>query len=432
MSLRFVSAIALGGMLVALCSTSRAQQRAGIVVHAWRHAPVDRQSLANAMVPAAALTRTELIEPFEVAVARLDAGALPAERLAGFRRARALMDEGWRAYLSVAVPFAASRLAAARTRAEQLLDVPGGLELYAEITLRLAIVSHHLKRADRAAVLFRLAATLNPTRAVTVAEFVPDAVAARTAALAAKPATVSVRVRARLPRAPRHQSVAIELDGRPLGSEQVTLPIGQHAVVVRAPGYRNRGQVFEVSAATKRVELELDREEEVEAVRRGPASLAIGTREARARLAVAGLLRYAELDRLVIVASVWRRGAPALLGQMCQGLPVRCGHVVELGYARAEDVGSATRELWRLLEASQRTARFPPTLLVDARLVDETAGPKKNGTTIPAPRRWWENPWLWVGAGAAVTAVGAAVLLGRDTQLMPVFDIRPCDFGGCR
>jgi len=342
------------------------------------------------------------------------------------------MNEGWRAYLGVEVQFAEARLAAARASAEKLLDLAGGVELYGQISLRLAVVRHHLKRPDEAAVLFRLAATLNPTRVPTVAEFAPDVVAAYTAAVGSKPPTLSVRVDVNLPGGRVGQRVVIEVDGKPVpvGKTTVSMSVGQHIVVARAERYRSRGQVFVVAAQTDRVSLGLSYDPAAAATFAGEKSVAIGTGEKDARVAVSGVVRYAELDTMLFVASVWRRGSPALLGQACAGLPVRCGRVVELRYPKTEGIGAAVRELWRVTMASLSAPRFALTLLADLRLVEEHKG-SSNGTTKPPTKRWWQSSWLWIGASVAATAVGTAWLLSRDTPISPVFDVRPCEFGGC-
>lgn len=411
-----------------------AQQRAGIVVYSRTGAPVAAPRVATELGKAVAAGATVVAKPFAVARARLRSGAVPRGRLVAFRRARELMNEGWRAYLGVEVQFAAARLAAARATASKLLDLPGGLELFAEISLRLGVVRQHLKQADQAAALFRLAATLRPSRAVTVAEFAPDMVAAYRKAIAAKPPQVSVRVQVSASGRRPVRGLRIEVDGKAVatGATSARVTAGQHVVVARARGFRSRGEVFAVEASTDRLRLVLDFEPATAAVLAGRAGLRVGTAEAKAATAVEGVVRYAELDTLVLVASVWRRGSPALLGQACAGIPVRCTRVVELRFPSQAGVAAAARELWRLLSAALSRARFPPTLLVDARMTDRDSGKKHNGHHHNNKRAWWRNRWLWVGAGAVATAVGAAVLLSRDTQVSPVFEVHPCDFGGCQ
>jgi len=411
-----------------------AQQRAGIVVYSPAGAPIAAPTVAAELSKAVATGASVVAKPFVVARARLRAGAVPRGRLVAFRRAHELMTEGWRAYLGVEVQFAAARLAAARATASKLLDLPGGLEMFAEVSLRLGVVRQHLKQADQAAALFRLAATLRPSRAVTIAEFAPDMVAAYRKAIAAKPPQVSVRVRVRTAGRRRVRAVRLEVDGKavPATATSVRVTAGQHVVVARANGFRDRGEVFAVAASTDRVELVLDSDPATTAVLAGRASLKVGTGEAAAATAVEGVVRYAELDTLVLVASVWRRGSPALLGQACAGGPARCTRVVELRFPSRAGVAAAARELWRLLSAALSQARFPPTLLVDARMTDPDRGKKPDGHHHNGKRAWWRSRWLWVGAGAVATAVGAAVLLSRDTQVSPVFEVHPCDFGGCQ
>lgn len=364
---------------------------------------------------------------FAAARARLDAGAIPIAWLRDFRRARELADEGWRAYYAVNRSFAVSRLSAARSSAERVLAIGGGTRLFAEISLRLGVVVRDLGRGEQARDLFRLAHVLDPAREVTLAEFAPDVVEAFAAARDPRAGQIQVAL------AIRSGGGEVSIDGGPYRRAplSVALAPGQHVVAARGVGFRARGQVFEVDAGATPVQVVVDLEPEplAAAVARGPASLAVGTAERDAALAVEGVLRYGELDELVLVASVWRRGKPALLGQVCAGVPVRCGAVAEVGYGEVGQLAAAARELAGTLGERGAARRFPPTLLVDRRLVSGERAPGTGGGTVRS--RWWRSPYLWVGLGVVALGTSAALIFRRDQNLEPVIVGDPCDFVTC-
>ncbi|MEJ7600315.1 MAG: hypothetical protein WKG01_20565 [Kofleriaceae bacterium] len=138
----------------------------------------DRGTVATAMVAAMQGRAGRIIgDAVGEARAAVAAGAVPVETLARFRRVRSLIDEGWSAYLRVAVEVAALRLASARTEAEPLVALPGGAELYADAALRLGAVLGHLGRTAESRAVLALALALDPERPITLAEFSPDVVA---------------------------------------------------------------------------------------------------------------------------------------------------------------------------------------------------------------------------------------------------------------
>ncbi len=364
--------------------------------------------------------------PFERAVRRLEQGAVLAVRLDGFRRARQLAHEGWRAYLAVEAAFAASRLAEARRVAARIVDLPGGLELYADLTLRLGVVLLHLQRSAEAAVLFRLARRLTPERLVTPSHYSPSVVTAYNEAARA-PQVTRVLVRASVPGA------MIQVDGKDAGPSpaRLRIEVGQHVVVARAKGFASATVALAVGPGPPTIRIQLEREAFASAVRAGATSLAVGTGERDAHRSVEGLLTYGELDGVLLVAAVWRRGAPALLGQLCRSVPVRCSAVVELGYPRTAALSKASRALWDSLSRVAGRVRFPPTLPSDARLTrgESRPGAPVSGGTVR--RRWWKSQWLWAGVGAASVAVGATMLLRGDREMQPLIRVNPCEFGGC-
>lgn len=417
-------------MALAVVGAPAAAGADGVAVLGYRSIEAPGSAVAPRDALAAVIAasgRAAVTDPFARARARLDAGAVPRDRLREFRRAEEVLDEGWRAYLAVNRAFAASRLAEARRIGEAVADLPGGPALLGEISLRLGVVMIDLGQADRAGELFRLAAVLDPERVVTMAELPPDVVAARAAALAETPprATVTITVPG---------GGQVEIDGVAAGASPVAVELaeGQHLVVGRAAGRKDRGAVIEVRAGgASSVALELDPDPLTRAVRQGLEALAVGRAESEAAVASEALAVYAEVDAVVLVASVWRHGAPALLGQLCDGAPVRCGPVTELGYADPDQLATAARELWAALRRRGTARGFPPTLLVDQRLVKGEATP--GTSTPPGPgTRWWERPYVWIGAATVVVGVGAAVLLSGDDDLSVMVNGTPCEFVTCQ
>ena len=410
---------------------ARAEPVAVAVVVAGRasmDAPVSPALAEDAVARAAGVSGAQVVQaPFARARARLARGAVAAARLQGFGHARALAHAGWRAYLAVEPAAAAQTLARARDAARAVLDLQGGRALHADISLRLGVVLHQLGRADEAAAALREAAALDPGRVVSIAAFAPDAVSAYEAARDAPAAAVTVRIQA------RPAGAAIELDGRPVGTApiEVTVPAGPHAIVARAPGYRDRGQVVAIAPGQGPVDIRLDADALAAAVLRGPEALAVGRAPDQAGIAVAGLARYAEVDAVVLVASVWRRGAPALLGQRCvmaTDAAVRCTRVAEIGYDSPDAVGAAAARLWAVLAAAPSTGA--PGLLMDARLLQAEPRPRPRVAREDGCA-WCRSPWVWVGVGAAAAVGGAVWALARDQDTTPVVSVDPCMFGAC-
>lgn len=382
---------------------------------------------------ARALGGAAVADPFAAARDSLAAGASPASRLEAFRRAGRLIEEGWRSYLAVDKNFARDRLGEARRVAEEVVDLEGGRELLAEVSLRLGVVLLDLGDAGEAAGLFRLARALDPAREVGVAEFHPDVVRAIQVALAARVPRqrIGIQVEGEGDRPAAIADAVVEVDGGPVGQApvDVELAIGQHLVVVRRPGFAPRGQLIAVRAGDATpVTVVLERDPGAAAVLVGDEALAVGRSDADARVAVDGLLVWGELDAVLLTASVWRRGQPALLGQLCRGVPVRCTGVEEVGYPPGALDAAARQLVGRLRAAGLRS--FTPYLLIDRRLV---AGEPAPGTAVGGgeQRRWWRNPYLLVGVGAAAVAAGALVLFGRDSEITPIVGVDRCDFVAC-
>lgn len=415
-------------VLLALAGAARAQD-VGVVVHAPAGAPVPGAVIQGALARALrAEGAAPVLRPFARARERLEAGAVARSRLNAFARARDLMGQGWRAYLEARPTLAASRLADARTRATDVLDLEGGLELYADLSLRLGAVMLALGRDDDADRDFRLAAALDPDRAVTDATFKPAVVARYQKARAAPAAPLSERIEV------DPAGAAIEIDGRAAGTAPLSIDLarGLHVVVARAPGRAPRAQAVAIDeGAAGVVSLSLPVDPLARSVRTGPVSLGIGRSEHEAGQAARGLFLYGELDRLLVVAAVWRRGHPALIGQLCIDAPPGCGRPIEIAFAGPRALDRAAGELLRAL--ARAPLRYSLSLLVDARVVDREPPPAPGGAGKGGEKtRWWRSPWLWVGVSGAAVAVSAAVLLSRgDDEVQPVVSVDPCEWGGC-
>jgi len=313
-------------------------------------------------------------------------------------------------------------LSEARRVAGGALPLDGGSELVAEASLLLGAVKLGMGRQAEAEADFRLAAALAPDRPVTDAEFKPDVVEAFVGSVRLTPSRVTRRLRT------TPNGADIYLDGTLVGRSpvDVELAFGIHAMVARRRGYKAQATIFRVdSNSPAELSLVLDSDPLARALQAD--SMAVGTGEKDAAAAVEALLVYGEVDVVFQTATVWRRGAPAILGQWCvaSSRGVSCGAVVEIGYARPSELAKAALELYAATRRSKRT--FPPTLQIDARVVD---GEKRPGQVSHGGKRpWWKSPWLWAGVGGAALTVTAILLLSGDDIIKPVVDVRPCDFG---
>lgn len=350
-----------------------------------------------------------------------------ADRLDGFARVTLLAAEGWRGYLEARFAAAAARLGDARGEAAALLDLAGGLEVYAELCLRLGAVELALGREREAELDFRLAGLLDPERAVTDAEFKPAVVDRfRAAQGRARPSR-----RRRIDAGPA--GGAIEVDGRALGPAPVEIDLeeGLHVLVARAPGRAARGQVLVVEASgAADIRIELAEDPLAAAVAGAGPRMRIGEKADGAADAAQTLSAVGELDGVLVAASVWRRGEPALLGQLCRGAPVGCGPVIEVGYGRRDRLEQAADALWR---QTREGGGHALTLLADARLVHREPAPDRRLPVGRERARWWQSRWLWVGVGgAALSAVAAGLMLsGGDGELEWTLSSDGCQFGRC-
>lgn len=398
-------------VLLSVCALALVAPRAARADGAGVIAPAGRDRAAVAAAMAAAMAGPGRVVEDAVAEARAAhaAGAVPPEALARFRRVREQIDEGWRAYLRVAVESAQVQLAAARADAEPLLALPGGAELYADAALRLGIVLGHLGRRADAQALLRLALALDPDRPIALAEFSPDVVDAVAAARQASAPAQRLRVET-VP-----AGALIRVDGADAGRSPVELDLaaGPHVIVARAP--LHRAAVRGVAAGGGPVTLELARDEEAAQLAAGAVR---GLAPAAAQALVDAAVRYADLDEVALVADTARRGEPALLVQRCAGLPARCSAAVEIGYRDRAGLAAAAGAAWQSARAAE--LREPPSVLGEP--AERPSGP-------PEGCKLCRNPWLWTGVGAAVvTGLVVTFIAVTGDKPPPVVGVDPSQF----
>jgi hypothetical protein len=409
-----LAALALGG-------GSAVADDVGVIAVRPVHSPVSAVELTRALeVALRARGDVAVDNPSRAARGRLSAGAVLADRLDGFTETSELMRSGWQSYASVQYTFARARLAEARQRALTLTDLAGGVELFAEVTLRLGVIKHELRDVAGAADDFRLAHRLAPTRPVTSDHFKPNIVTAFQAAVAAAIPRRGVSVS----RSPAGATVIV--DGRIVGpNETVDLDEGLHLVVGMRPGYRSERRLVRVERSTTEIAVALEPD-----LRSSPlfgGELTAGAEEGPATRLASTIALFAELDGIIVAAAVWRGGEPALVGQWCGGEPLSCGRAVEIRFAGERGLAAATIELVDRARAEER--RFPVTVLGDARITNPE---KRESDAVITRSPWWKNKWLWIGVGAGAVAAGtAAALLVSDGDLRVVIEAPTCQFGGC-
>lgn len=325
--------------------------------------------------------------------AAIAAGAVPVDTMAAFAHVRDQIDQGWKAYKQVELPFAASRLASARSAAESLLALPGGVELYADATLKLGLVEAHpqLARANDAANDLRLAIALDPDRPLALSEFSPSELAAVEAARNDAQPTAKVHVSVQ----PVGSTVIV--DGKDLGPGPIDVELarGHHVALARQALHRPAAQAFAVDQP-REVALVLDADDDAVRLTTGASP---GMPDAAARELVEAALRYADLDEVVIAV----QGERTLRVQRCRGVPATCTSVVEVALADVANVAQAARSAWQMVQTADM--REPPTGF------GERAGRE---------HRWCElcrNPYVIGGVTAAVLAgvITLAIVATRPT-----------------
>jgi hypothetical protein len=402
---------AVGAIAIVLATPAIARADVGLVVVPARAAPAGEAALGDAVAAALGSARRR---PLDDARAARAAGAVRAESLAAFARVRELVDEGWRAYQQVQTEFAVSRLGEARRQAEALLPLDGGAALYADAALRLGAALDNAGRRDEADDVLRLAAALDPTRTVTVQEFSPDVVAAHDRAVAASRAMRAVTLTA-------SPAAVVEIDGTAVGTTPVAveLAVGQHVVVARAAGHAPLARTLAVGDSALEVTLALDPDRDALGLSAG----VIAGDEASRALAVDAAIAYAELDALVLTASVWRGGRPALLVQWCDGAPASCTGVVEIGYDEGGLEAAARAAIDEARALARTGRRWGPTLPGDPRVA---RGERPGGGG--GERCRWCRPALYAGAGVVAAALVTAIVLLAGGDDGTTVGIDPDDF----
>lgn len=368
------------------------------------------RAAVSAAIAEAMTGRSRRIVGDAVAEARaaVAAGAVPVDALARFKRVRALVDEGWRAYLRVAIEVAAQRLASARTEAEALVTLPGGAEVYADAALRLGIVLSHLGRKADAHAIFALALALDPDRPITKAEFDPDIVDVIEAIRTQPPAPGALAVTT------TPAGAAIRVDGKELGRAPVTSEVGrgQHLVVARLPRHAPSAHGIAVGERTSTLDITLEVDREVARLEGG---VELGLDEAAQQELMDAAIRYADLDEVVLVAETSRRGGQALLVQRCAGLPAACSAVVEIGFAEG-GLAAAARSGWEAIRTGE--LRYRPSVLAE-----------RGERTRPRRCEVCRSPWLWTGVGAAlVIGTIITVVATSGSRPPPVVGIDPSQY----
>jgi hypothetical protein len=361
------------------------------------------QAMAAAMTGRARRVAADAVTDARTAVA---AGAVPVDQIAQFKRVKNLVDEGWGAYLRVAVEVAALKLANARTEAEALVAYPGGPEVYADAALRLGIALSHLGRKPEANTVWTLALALDPERPITKVEFAPDVVDAIEALRQQPQASGRIRV------ASSPVGAEVSIDGKFAGVTplEVDVPRGQHVVVAKLPDHHHAVQGVVIADGIPEVKLVLDPDREL--VRLGAtADLSLAAQQEL----VDATMRYGDFDEIVLVAETSRRGGQALLAQRCAGIPAKCSAVVDIGFETG-GLAAAARSAWEAIRIGE--LRYPPTVL------GERGGVKVGGARCQICR----SPWLWGGVGAALVAGIVTVVVTSGSKPPPVVGVDPGQF----
>jgi tetratricopeptide (TPR) repeat protein len=394
-------ALSRASVAIALVCAAAAPARADTGIIALSATELDRGAVARAMAAALDPTEPRIVED-AVAEARsaIAAGAVAVSRLEQFRRVRVQIDEGWRAFVRVQVELAASRLAVARTHAEELVALPGGDALYADASLRLGAVLAHLGRTPEANAALALALALDPDRPVTLAEFSPDVVAAVDAARAQPRTQRSLRITS------EPAGAAITLDGKQVGRTPLTVDVthGQHVVVANQPLFEPYARAFAVDPTTSELAVELRRDAAWTQLAQGAT---VGLADAQAQQLVDAAIQFTDLDQVVLVAETDRRGGPTLLVQRCAGMPARCTAVVDIGHADASGLPAAAREAWQTVRAAD--LRYPPSVFAGARAA-------RTGSDDRC--KLCRSPLVWGSVGAAAV-IGTLVVIAVTSGSRP-------------
>ncbi len=304
-------------------------------------------------------------------------GAVDPARLAVLGEIEARLMSARRAAARLEERRALGELSRAEALCEQHLAVPGMAAWYAEIELAIAATASQAGLTPLARAALRRAASVDPTRTVQAADAPPELVEqSREIArgLASGPQG-RFEVRADAPGA------QLFLDDRPLGPLPRTaeVPVGRHVLRVEAPGHLSYAQAIDVLEGERApIEVSLAPSEALIAARRAEAAARAGDLDA-----LAGALGAASALEPPGVRVVWIGS-----GALDRALSVRCG---------AGGCGAPSR----LEGAVARPAGEP----LPAALTWLDAAPAIALADTP----WWEQWYVWAGAGAVVAAAIAAI-----------------------
>jgi hypothetical protein len=183
-------------------------------------------------------------------------------------------------------------------------------------------------------------------------------------------------------------------------------------VLASAPLHHAAVRGIAIDASAVAPELEPDEEATRLA---GGAEQGLG--EAAAQQLIAGTLRYADLDEVVLVADTIRRGGPTLLVQRCAGTPARCSAVVDVGYADRSGLAAAARSAWDAARTGD--LRYPPSVLGE-----------RDGRADDGRCKACRSSWLWTGLGAAaVAATVITLVVVSGSQPPPIVSVDGSGFG---
>jgi hypothetical protein len=210
----------------------------------------------------------------------------------------------------------------------------------------------------------------------------------------------------------------VEIDGRGVGRAplRVEITAGEHAFVVRAPGWVAGGRLARVALGETRVEVALEEDLVGKALAAGARGLRAGLDAASATAVLAAAATYAELDEVVLLGSTWRAGKGSVLAQRCLGGPIRCGPVMETRDVPTDKLAAAVDMILERTPTPGSARALEPILLEDTRMTEPeppSNAPPADGDRTPG-RPWWRNPWIWVGAGVAAVLVTGAWIVASD------------------
>jgi hypothetical protein len=402
--------------------------------------PSEMPSLASVDVRAAAeralSASDETVIPAAMQTSRLQwlSGVLSADQSQSLLQIAQRVQQGWQSYLRVSLDAALAELDAAVGQAVSLAWNPIARPIFADALVRRGIVAAFVATTEaakqQAYADVRLALQLDPGRTFNPAEFSPDVIAMINAQQRVQPPLQTVQLLLAWPAATlalplKERSARIVVDG----AEPVTvtdhstlqMTSGPHLLVVTTQSAAPIAQLINVGADASRTPLSITLR--ADAVASALAQSITRSMTPSVVAQVWNALRAANLvtQTLTVVAS-WRRGQPALLGQLCiLRTVIGCTTAVEVGWSgNPKELAPAMRSLVDSLRQQQPTTQ-PISLVTESR-VDAP-------TPIKSRCDWCRNRWLWAGVAAAtLTAAGALYAVGQQAPPAPVLVVNPADW----